>query len=68
MTKDLPQYSEQDIIVLAQDSFALEGEYYRLVTFLNQTLKDRGLIFGLSKQDDRLALKIYEVISKGGGD
>ncbi len=57
-------FEEKDIVVLAQDNFELEGEYYRLVTFLNQTLKDRGLIFGLAKQEERLSLKIYEVINR----
>ncbi len=58
------EYEEKDIVVLAQDNFDLDGEYYRLVTFLNQSLKDRGLIFGLTKQEERLSLKIYEVISR----
>ena len=57
-------YDEKDITVLAQDNFDLDGEYYRLITFLNQTLKDRGLIFGLTKQDERLSVRIYEVTTK----
>ncbi len=57
-------FEEKDVVVVAQDSFELEGEHYRLVTFLNQSLKDRGLIFGLTKQDERLSLKIYEVITR----
>ena len=57
-------YDDKDITVLAQDNFDLDGEYYRLITFLNQTLKDRGLIFGLTKQDERLSVRIYEVTTK----
>lgn len=61
MSSESQAYDEKRIVVLAQDMFSPEGDYHRLVTFLNQTLKDRGLMFGLSKQDDRLVLKIYEV-------
>lgn len=53
--------NEKEIRLIGQDSFAIDGDVHRLVTFLNQTLKDRDLIFGLSKQDDRLCLRIYEV-------
>ncbi len=54
-------YGEKDVQLLAQDSFDLEGDYYKLVTFLNQSLKHKNLIFGLSRQDERLSLRIYEV-------
>lgn len=48
--------------VLAQETFDLQGETSRLVTFLNQSLKDQGLIFGLSRtRDQRLLLTIYRV-------
>ena len=32
-----------------------------LVTFLNKQLKDRDLIFGLTRGNGKLELKIYEV-------
>lgn len=32
-----------------------------LVTFLNKQLKDKDLIFGLSRADGKLEVKIYEV-------
>jgi hypothetical protein len=35
--------------VLGQATVAVSGDTHRLVTFLNQTLKDQNLIFGLTK-------------------
>jgi hypothetical protein len=32
-----------------------------LVTFLNKQLKDRDLIFGLTRKEGKLELRIYEV-------
>ncbi len=54
--------SEKDIQILGQDIFHLDGDIHRLVTFLNQSLKERNSIFGLSKRDDSLCLRIYEVL------
>lgn len=34
-------------------------ELYRVVTFLNQCLKQRGLIFGLSRDGEVYSLRIY---------
>jgi len=37
-------------------------ELYKIVDFLNKNLKDRGLIFGLSKKDEEtMRISIYEV-------
>lgn len=47
--------------ILASETLDLQGDAHRLVTFLNRALKDRGLIFGLSRTADRrLQLTIYE--------
>ncbi len=43
------------IELLGQATVAVSGETYRLVTFLNQTLKDENLIFGLTKASDGAA-------------
>lgn len=51
--------------VLARAEFELAGEYFHLVTFLNKTLKDRGLIFGITRTaEGHLALTIYQVTPK----
>ncbi|MBM7581333.1 diaminopimelate epimerase [Caldicoprobacter guelmensis] len=37
-------------------------DLYKIVDFLNKNLKDRGLIFGLTKKDDEtMRISIYEV-------
>ena len=56
------------LIVLGRTELELEGDYPQLVTFLNKTLKDKELIFGISrKANGRLCLTIYEVRSKLSG-
>lgn len=34
---------------LASDTFTLSGDVHRLITFLNQSLKHKGYIFGLKR-------------------
>lgn len=47
------------LITLAQRRF--DGfTPYQVVTFLNQSLKERGLIFGLRQFDDDWELTIYD--------
>ncbi len=36
------------------------GELYRLVDFLNKNLKSKGVIFGLSKKEEKMNITIYE--------
>ncbi|MGE5553147.1 MAG: DUF4264 family protein [Betaproteobacteria bacterium] len=43
---------EARLDVLGQATVAVCGDTHRLVTFLNQTLKDQNLIFGLTKAPD----------------
>ncbi|RCX19962.1 uncharacterized protein DUF4264 [Anaerobacterium chartisolvens] len=35
-------------------------EIYRIVDFLNKNLKDRDVIFGLSKKGEKMVVSIYE--------
>lgn len=46
--------------VLGERSFVLEGEVHQLVTFLNKTLKDRDLIFGLTLRDGAYFITVYD--------
>lgn len=46
--------------VLGSSAFDLDGDVHKLITFLNQTLKDKGYIFGLSKHPDGLNVTIYQ--------
>ncbi len=35
-------------------------ELYKVVDFLNKNLKDKNLIFGLSKKEKKMTISIYE--------
>lgn len=35
-------------------------ELYKIIDFLNKNLKDRSLIFGMAKKDDKAVISIYE--------
>lgn len=52
--------NERGLKTVASQTFELHGEVYHLVTFLNQTLKNMGLCFGLSKRDDKLQVTVYQ--------
>ena len=54
--------------MLGRDEFELQGEYSRLVSFLNRTLKERDLIFGITRTDEgKLCLTIYGVGTNSSG-
>jgi hypothetical protein len=46
---------------VVEDSGKLALILTSLVTFLNKQLKDRDLIFGLSRAEGKLTVTIYEV-------
>ncbi|HCT36130.1 MAG TPA: hypothetical protein DHD79_01510 [Firmicutes bacterium] len=46
--------------ILGEKSFRLKGETHQLVTFLNKTLKDRDLIFGLTLDGTNYRIIIYD--------
>lgn len=50
----------EQLQVMASETLALQGDVHRLVTFLNQALKEHGFIFGLKRAgDDEYRLTIY---------
>lgn len=55
---------ETGLKVLGAQVLTLQGDVHRLVTFLNQTLKDRGLCFGVSKRETGMQLTVYETESR----
>lgn len=61
MEEKLPAAEEARIEVVGEGTFAVEGDVHLLVTFLNKMLKDRGLIFGLSRSEGAAKVTIYEV-------
>lgn len=52
--------NHEQLPLLAEGSFHLPAEVHRVVTFLNRTLKKRGLIFGLRRSGDAYVLSIYD--------
>lgn len=48
--------------IIAVKSFKSYDEMYKVVDFLNKTLKDKRLIFGLTKNSgkDTMSISIYE--------
>lgn len=46
--------------IIGEQTFAIEGEVHQLVTFLNKMLKDRDLIFGLSREEGRYWITVYD--------
>lgn len=56
-----PNVEEARIDVIGEGTFALDGDVHLLVTFLNKMLKDRGLIFGLTRSGEEYRVTIYEV-------
>ena len=43
---------QERLEVIGSETFALQGDVHRLVTFLNQCLKNKDLIFGLTRVED----------------
>ncbi|MEW6698282.1 MAG: YpmA family protein [Bacillota bacterium] len=47
--------------VIAQQTFTAYPEMYKIVDFLNRTLKEKEIIFGLTKnKDGKMTISIYE--------
>ncbi len=49
--------------LIATKSFKSYDEMYKVVDFLNKTLKDKKVIFGLTKNksNDTMSISIYEI-------
>ena len=59
--KEQPDQGKLELI--AVKSFKSYDEMYKVVDFLNKTLKDKKVIFGLTKdtQKDMMTISIYEI-------
>ena len=51
------------LALMAVKSFALYEEMYKVVDFLNKTLKEKRIMFGLTKDKEKgkMVISIYEV-------
>lgn len=50
---------KEDLEVRAVVELENNLELYKLVDFLNKNLKDKGLIFGLAKDKDKMKITLY---------
>lgn len=51
---------KEELTVLGSKEFEKGDELYKIVDFLNKTLKKRNLIFGLTSKGNNMAITIYE--------
>jgi len=51
---------EEKLELIATQTVPHNEDLYLLVDFLNRTLKDRNLIFGVSMRDEEMVVAIYE--------
>ena len=51
---------KETIKIRAIKEFAAGSEMYLIVDFLNKSLKDTNLIFGLKKDGEKMTITIYE--------
>lgn len=51
---------ENGLKVKAIKEFSDKDDLYLIVDFLNKSLKDKNLIFGLKRQGDKQVITIYE--------
>jgi len=51
--------SKDDLEIRAVIDLENNPELYKLVDFLNKNLKEKGLIFGLSKNCEKMKITIY---------
>lgn len=51
---------KESLKLIAIREFEDNGELYNVVDFLNKSLKDRNLIFGIRKNNEKATITIYE--------
>lgn len=52
---------EGKLELIAVKSFPANEDFYKLVDFLNKSLKEQKLMFGLTKKGDNMTVSIYQV-------
>ncbi|HAZ36901.1 MAG TPA: DUF4264 domain-containing protein [Clostridiaceae bacterium] len=58
--------NHEDLNVIGVMEFNEYEEMYKIVDFLNKSLKDRGLIFGLKRENGKDKLLIYDSDNSSG--
>lgn len=49
------------LIPIATKSLTANEELYKVVDFLNKTLREHRLMFGLTKKEEIMTISVYEV-------
>lgn len=52
---------EESLKIKALKEFEENDEFYQVVDFLNKSLKDKNLIFGIKRNGDKQVITIYEI-------
>lgn len=52
--------ARKGLVRIASDTFSVSGEVHRLITFLNQSLKGEGFVFGLTKHGEQYGISVYK--------
>jgi len=52
---------EDKLELIATLKMPYNEDLYTLIDFLNRTLKDKKVIFGVSKRDDNMVVSVYEI-------
>lgn len=51
---------KEQLKILGQKNFEKYEQAYKIIDFLNKSLKSKKIIFGLTSQDSQMILTIYE--------
>jgi hypothetical protein len=52
---------EEKLELIATLKIPYNEDLYTLIDFLNRTLKDKKLIFGVSQRNEQMLVSIYEI-------
>ncbi len=53
--------TEAKLELIALKTFTANDQMYKIVDFLNKSLKQQKIMFGLTKKGDSMTVSIYEV-------
>jgi len=51
---------KEQLKILGQKEFDKDAELYKVIDFLNKSLKQKGLIFGVTRKNSKMTVSIYE--------
>ncbi|MGI6113998.1 MAG: YpmA family protein [Mahellales bacterium] len=53
---------EDSLKILSTITVAYSSDMYKVVDFLNKTLKSKNLVFGLAMDGNNMSITVYEVM------